>query len=301
MPRHPVWMPRESLLTYEEMARVARVLAGMGVSRVRLSGGEPLVRRDVHRIVAMIAETPGIESVSMTTNGYFLAEMAERLRAAGLRGVTISLHSLKPERFEEIVGSSGVFERVMRGVAEAMRVGLAPVKINTVITRGCNDDEVLDFVELARRTGVAVRFIEYMPFDGQKPWSSSLLVSGREILSMIEERYPLVALERERGSTARNYRFRDGARGEVGVITSMTEPFCGDCDRVRLTADGKIVPCLFSRDEYDLKPLLRGGASDEELAEFIRASYLRKFEGVESLIKRSRLVDHVRPMHTIGG
>ncbi|MEM4352584.1 MAG: GTP 3',8-cyclase MoaA [Candidatus Caldarchaeum sp.] len=300
MPLHPVWIPHSEILTYEEMARVVKILASMGVSKVRMSGGEPLMRRDVEKVVRLVKNVPGVESVSMTTNGYFLAEKAESLKQAGLDSVTVSLHSLKPERFEQIVGQREVFSRVMEGLRKAREVGLKPVKINCVITRGCNDDEILDFVELGRQTGMVIRFIEYMPFDGRHTWSSDRLVSGREIIAKIEERYSLVKLPREAGSTSVAYRLVDGS-GEVNVITSMTQPFCGDCDRIRLSADGKIVPCLFSRDEYDVKKLVRGGASDEEIAEFIRSAFRRKFAGVETMIKSGRVSPLIRPMHTIGG
>lgn len=300
MPLNPVWLPKEQILTYEEMVRVARILARMGVTKIRLSGGEPLVRRDVERLVAMLAAIPEVESVAMTTNGFFLPEMAKRLKEAGLTGVTVSLHSLKPDRFEGIVGRKEVFDRVMAGIKKAQCVGL-PVKVNVVITRGCNDDEILDFAELARRTGMTVRFIEYMPFDGQKLWSPERLVSGDEILRTITRYFPLVPLPREPGSTAQVYRFADGVPGEIAVITSMTMPFCHDCDRIRLTADGKIVPCLFSKDEYDLRPLLRGGADDADIARFIRHAFWRKFSGVATLLKTAQYVGHVRPMHTIGG
>ncbi|MEM4197944.1 MAG: GTP 3',8-cyclase MoaA [Candidatus Caldarchaeum sp.] len=300
MPLHPVWIPHSEILTYEEIARVVKILASMGVSKVRMSGGEPLMRRDVEKVVRLVKNVPGVESVSMTTNGYFLAEKAESLKQAGLDSVTVSLHSLKPERFEQIVGQREVFSRVMEGLRKAREVGLKPVKINCVITRGCNDDEILDFVELGRQTGMVIRFIEYMPFDGRHTWSSDRLVSGREIIAKIEERYSLVKLPREAGSTSVAYRLVDGS-GEVNVITSMTQPFCGDCDRIRLSADGKIVPCLFSRDEYDVKKLVRGGASDEEIAEFIRSAFRRKFAGVETMIKSGRVSPLIRPMHTIGG
>ena len=301
MPRNPVWLDRNELLTFEEIARLARIFARMGVSRVRLTGGEPLVRRGIEKLVSMLAEVEGIESVSMTTNGYFLEEMAAKLKEAGLRGVTVSLHSLKPERYEEVVGVKGVFEKVVRGIRRAIEVGLWPVKVNVVVTRGCNDDEILDFAELARRTGISVRFIEYMPFDGERLWRPELVVSGEEIVRAIEERYRLEPLEREPGSTSLNYRFADGAQGTIGVITSMTRPFCYDCDRVRLKADGKLVPCLFSNAEYDLKPLLRGGASDEEIEDFIRSAFWNKFEGVESLIRKHQIPTHIRSMYTIGG
>ncbi|MEM2114918.1 MAG: GTP 3',8-cyclase MoaA [Candidatus Caldarchaeum sp.] len=300
MPLHPAWIPHSEILTYEEMARLVKILASMGVSKVRMSGGEPLMRRDVEKGVRLIKNVPGVESVSMTTNGYFLAEKAEALKQAGLDSVTVSLHSLKPERFEEIVGRREVFSRVMEGLRKAREVGLKPVKINCVITRGCNDDEIHDFVELGRQTGMVIRFIEYMPFDGRHAWSSNRLVSGSEIIAKIEERYRLVKLPREAGSTSVAYRFVDGP-GEINVITSMTQPFCGDCDRIRLSADGKIVPCLFSRDEYDVKKLVRGGTSDEEIAEFIRSVFRRKFAGVETMIKSGRVSPLIRPMHTIGG
>lgn len=301
MPFNPVWLPKSEILSYEEIARVAKILAQMGVRKVRLSGGEPLVRRDIDKLIALLRRIPEITSISMTTNGFYLPEMAERLRDAGLDSVTVSLHSLKPERFEGIVGRREVFERVVEGLAIAQKVGFNPVKVNVVVTRGCNDDEILDFAELARKTGLTVRFIEYMPFDGRKLWRPELLVPGDEILQTIESVYPLVPLPREQGSTAQVYRFADGVGGDIGVITSMTSPFCGDCDRIRLTADGKIVPCMFSKDEYDLKSLLRGGASDEEIAAFIRRAFWNKFAGVEKLLKERQLIHHVRPMYKLGG
>jgi cyclic pyranopterin phosphate synthase len=301
MPRNPIWLDRKELLTFDEITRLARIFARMGVTKIRLTGGEPLVRRGVEELVAMLAKVEGIESVSMTTNGYFLEEMAAKLKEAGLKGVTVSLHSLKPERYEEIIGVRGVFEKVVRGIRRAIDVGLWPVKVNVVVTRGCNDDEILDFAELARRTGISVRFIEYMPFDGERLWRPELVVSGEEILRAIEEKYELVPLEREPGSTSLNFRFADGAPGTIGVITSITRPFCSDCDRVRLTANGKLVPCLFSRVEYDLKPLVRGGASDEEIEAFIRSAFWNKFEGVESLLRKQKIPSHIRAMYTIGG
>jgi len=301
MPKNPVWLDRRELLTFDEIARLARIFARMGVTKIRLTGGEPLVRHGIEKLVAILTSVEGIESVSMTTNGYFLEEMAAKLKEAGLKGVTVSLHSLKPERYEEIIGVRGVFEKVVRGIRRAIDVGLWPVKVNVVVTRGCNDDEILDFAELARRTGISVRFIEYMPFDGERLWRPELVVSGEEILRAIEEKYELVPLEREPGSTSLNFRFADGVPGTIGVITSITRPFCSDCDRVRLTADGKLVPCLFSKVEYDLKPLVRGGASDEEIEAFIRSAFWNKFEGVESLLRKQKIPSHIRAMYTIGG
>jgi len=298
MPRNPVWLPHSEILTYEEIQRIVSLLSQMGVRRVRLSGGEPLVRRDVDKLVEMLAVIPEIEDVSMTTNGFLLEEKAEILKRAGLRGVTVSLHSLKPERFNQITGGD-VLTKVVAGIRAAKKNGLK-LKINAVIIRGCNDDEVFELASLARAGDTMVRFIEYMPFDGQRLWGMEKVVGGKEILERLEERYELVAVPRERGSTAGIYQFADG-EGQIGLITSITRPFCSDCDRIRLSADGKIVPCLFDKIGFDLKPFLRKGASDEVLMNFIREAVLRKALGVETLLGEFGQLAHVRPMHTIGG
>lgn len=299
MPKAPVWLPRNEILTYEEIHRVSSLLARMGVEKIRLSGGEPLMRRDIEKLVEMLSKVPGIRSLSMTTNGFLLASKAAALKKAGLRSVTVSLHSLKPERFSEITGG-GVYNDVAAGIEAAKKNGFKPLKINSVIIRGCNDDEIADLASLARAGDVVVRFIEYMPFDGQHMWGMEKVVSGKEIIAKISERYELVEVPRESGSTAAVYRFAEGP-GEIGVITSITEPFCSDCDRVRLSADGKIVPCLFDKTGFDMRPLLRGGASDEALFNFIRDAVIRKAPGVETLLKNYDRLEHVRPMHTIGG
>jgi cyclic pyranopterin phosphate synthase len=299
MPKTPVWLPRSEILTYEEIHRVALLFAKMGVQKIRLSGGEPLMRRDVERLVEMLAGIPGVRSLSMTTNGFILAEKAAALKKAGLKGVTVSLHSLKPERFSQITGG-GVFHKVVDGIKAAKENGFKPLKINAVIIRGCNEDEIGDLASFARAGDVTVRFIEYMPFDGQRLWGMEKVVSGREIIEKIREHYELEPVPRETGSTAKTYRFEDGA-GEIGIITSITEPFCSDCDRIRLSADGKIVPCLFDKSGFDLRPLLRNGASDDAILNFMRESVLQKAPGVETLLKRFNRLEHVRPMHTIGG
>jgi cyclic pyranopterin phosphate synthase len=301
MPDKPVWLDESEVLTFDEIARVASILATMGVETVRISGGEPLVRRDIETLVSRLVRLRGIDAVAMTTNGALLREKASHLRASGLKGVTVSLHSLKPELYDQITGTKDMFWRVMEGIQEAERVGLGPVKINCVVTRGCNEGEILDFARMAHEVDRRVRFIEYMPFDGTKFWETDMLVPGSEIVSIIAERYPLEAIPRGDGSTSTNYRFRDGSGGEIGTITSMSRPFCGDCDRVRLKANGNLVPCLFSVAEYDLRHLLRGGATDEELGDAIRKAFWQKFEGVGSLVENKVQVRHVRPMHTIGG
>ena len=300
MPPNPIWLERKEILSFEEITRVSGILAKMGVEKIRLSGGEPLVRKDVDKLVASLVAVPGIRNVSLTTNGSMLKKMAPKLKESGLSGVTLSLHSLKSDRYESITGAKNMIGKVLDGMDEAMRVGM-PLKINCVIRRGNNDDEIPDFVRLARRLGVSVRFIEYMPFDGKRFWDEGRVVGGAEIIATATAVSRLVALPRDHGSTATVYRFQDGAAGEICTITSMTKPFCSDCERIRLTAEGKIVPCLFSKDEYDVRSLLRGGAGDEEIAGFVRSCFRLKFEGVESLIRQNATFGRVRPMHTIGG
>jgi cyclic pyranopterin phosphate synthase len=299
MPKEPVWLPSDEILSCEEVNHVVSLLAKMGVERVRLTGGEPLVRPDIEKLVQGLARIPGIQTVSMTTNGSLLAEKAEALRRAGLKGVTISLHSLIPKKFSAITGG-GSIEHVLTGIDAARRSGLRPLKINSLIIRGYNDDEIIDLASLAIHQDVQVRFIEYMPFDGQAQWSLDTVVSGAEIVQKIKMQYDLIPLQREDGSTVRRYRFADG-QGEVDVITSMTNPFCFDCERMRLSADGRIVPCLFDKSEYDLKPALRGGASDVFLSSMIRRAVLNKALGVAALLAKHRQLEHVRAMHTIGG
>jgi cyclic pyranopterin phosphate synthase len=301
MPERPVWMDQKEVLTFEEITRLATVMARLGVDSIRLSGGEPLVRKDLEKLVSMLVAIPGIRVVGMTTNGALLKQKARALRESGLHCVTLSLHSLKPDRYHDITGTKDMFWRVMEGLDEARAAGFERVKVNCVVTRGCNEDEILDFADLAHDGGVSVRFIEYMPFDGSKVWDPERVVSGETILGKVREKYELVPLEREHGATAVHHRFADGSDGEIGVITSMTKPFCSDCDRIRLMADGKMVPCLFSVAQFDCKPLLRSGASDAELSRYLRSSFKLKFKGVESMLESHADLKHVRPMYTIGG
>jgi cyclic pyranopterin phosphate synthase len=299
MPTHPVWLPHSEILTFEEIHHVASLFADLGVRNIRLSGGEPLMRRDIEQLVKLLAGIASIRQFSMTTNGFLLAEKAAALKRAGLEGITVSLHSLKPERFSQITGG-GPYDKVIQGIKAAKSSGFRPLKINAVIMRGCNDDEIADLASLAVEGDVTVRFIEYMPFDGQRNWGMDKVVSGKEIVDKIRERYDLIPAPRPAGSTAQLYKFEDG-NGEIGVISSITQPFCSDCDRIRLSADGKIVPCLFDKTNFDLRPLLRTGASDQMILNFMREAVLRKAAGVETLLKKYQQLEHVRPMHTIGG
>jgi GTP 3',8-cyclase len=299
MPEEPEWIPNDKVLTFEEIERLVAILSRFGVDRVRVSGGEPLVRKDIEQLITKIRMNPRIKRVGLTTNGFYLKEKSGALRDAGLDSVTISLHSLRPERFA-FVTQRNAYEKVVEGIKAAKSAGFDSIKINSVIVRGYNDDEILDFARLAYEQEFNVRFIEFMPFDGRKHWGMDKVISGAEIFSRISSKYGLIPMEREAGSTATNYRF-EKSQGEVGIITSITKPFCSDCDRLRLTADGKLVPCLFDNHEYDLSDLLRNGADDSQIADYLKRTVKLKAAGVESQIKNSQELHHVRPMYRTGG
>ena len=299
MPESPEWLPNDKVLSFEEITRLVKIFSLFGVDRIRITGGEPLVRKDIEKLIPMILEVPGINRLGLTTNGFYLAEKANALRKAGLYSVTVSLHSLRSSRFAQVTRRDS-HDKVLEGIRAAKDAGFESVKINAVIIRGYNDDEILDFAQFAYKFGYNMRFIEYMPFDGRKMWNTDKVVTGEEILKRISEKYEVLPLEREAGSTAMNYRFVDGG-GEFGIITSISKPFCSDCDRLRLTADGKLVPCLFDTHEYDVSALLRGGATDAEIATFLKSKVRLKAPGVESLLKSGSTLNHVRPMYITGG
>ena len=272
------YVERDDLLTYEEIERLARVVVGMGIRKIRLTGGEPLLRKKLENLVSGLAKIPQLKDLALTTNAFNLSDRAEQLARSGLNRVTVSLDSLQPERFHEITRKRDI-ENVLSGIRSAKRWGLEPIKVNCVIVRGVNDDEILDFAEFARENSLSVRFIEFMPIDEDEQWSLSNVVTGEEILQVLNSSYKLVALGNvEASATARNYKFVDAA-GSVGVITPVSSPFCGACSRLRLTADGKIRTCLFSMVEYDVRSLLRGEASNDDLAEFIRQTVRQKEKG----------------------
>ena len=267
------WLEREEVLRFEEIARVVRVLASMGVSAVRLTGGEPLVRRELPRLVAMLA--PLVDDLSLTTNGYLLERDADALAAAGLRRVNVSLDTLQRDRFFQLTRRDAL-PQVLRGLeAVARRPELRPVKVNAVALRGFSEAEALPFAEFARRTGFEVRFIEFMPLDADRAWSEDAVLPGAELRALVDSVHPLEEVPREESATARVYRFRDG-RGSIGFVNPVSEPFCSDCNRLRLTADGKLRTCLFSMTETDLREPLRAGASDAELERIVRDAAWRK-------------------------
>src|SRR5689334_6398299 len=272
------WLPREQLLSYEEITRFARVCLELGVEAIRLTGGEPTVRMDLPVLVRMLAALrPGLD-LSLTTNGIKLAEMAPALRDAGLRRVNVSLDTLDAERFRAIARRDRLAD-VMRGLAAARAVGFAPIKINAVLMRGFNEDEAVPLARWAREHGYELRFIEWMPLDFQHTWSRERLVPAAEILAQLDAAFPLEPLAGEDPSApASMYRYRDGG-GRVGVIASVTRPFCGHCDRIRLTADGQVRTCLFALKEYDFRKAMRGGADDAAIADLLRAAVWRKEPG----------------------
>jgi cyclic pyranopterin phosphate synthase len=292
------WLPRDEVLSYEEIARLVRVLAAMGVDEVRLTGGEPLVRRELPVLVSLLAETPGVRDLSLTTNGVLLDRLAAPLVEAGLTRLNVSLDSLSHVRFAEITRRDAL-DRVLAGLAEAERYPeLRPIKVNCVAVRGFTEEEVPALAELARRKPYVVRFIEFMPLDADEAWREDEVLTGGEIRALIEERWPLEEIPAKPSSTARRFRFADGA-GEIGFVNPVSEPFCSSCDRIRLTADGQLRTCLFSRREWDLKTPLRDGATDGELAEQIRFAVRHK--ELKHKINDPGFVRASRSMSQIGG
>jgi cyclic pyranopterin phosphate synthase len=306
----PPIAPKEQMLSYEEIEYVCEIFVSLGIHKLRLTGGEPMLRKDIETIIRKLAKLKvpdklqlvdevrekspllendklhighsehigraGLLDLALTTNGYFLPDRAQALKDAGLDRVTISLDSLKRDVFKQMTGVD-VLDRVLAGIEAAKKAGLEPIKINAVIVRGHNEDEVGDFAAFAREHDVKMRFIEFMPLDSGHEWSRADVFSGREIRERINGRFPLVRVEIERGSeTSLRYRFADGAPGEIGIIAPVTEPFCGACSRIRLTADGQIRTCLFSTVEHSLRDVVRSGASRDEVIEYIESVVLKK-------------------------
>src|SRR5512133_3504590 len=293
------WLPRDEILDFEEIQRLVAVLASMGVDEVRLTGGEPLVRRDLPVLVGMLAETDGVHDLSLTTNGVLLDRLAGPLVEAGLTRLNVSLDSLSHVRFAEITRRDAL-DRVLAGLAAAERhPELRPIKVNCVAIKGFTESEVPALAELARRKPYVVRFIEFMPLDADQAWRDDQVLTGGEIRAIIEDRFgPLVEVPAKPSSTSRRFRFADGA-GELGFVNPVSEPFCSSCDRIRVTADGQLRTCLFSRREWDLKTPLRNGATDDELTELIRFAVRPK--ELKHKINDSGFVRASRSMSQIGG
>lgn len=301
MPADPVWFPRDTLLSYEELARVAAILVGAGVRKLRITGGEPLVRRDLDRLVRLLAAIDGVEDLSLTTNALLLDRQAPALAAAGLRRINVSLDTLDAERYLALTRRDAL-DRALAGIAAAARAGLAPIKVNTVLIRGVNDDEVESLVARSRDEGWELRFIEYMPLDNEGRWQSDRVVTGEELRRRIGARWPLEAdVAADPHAPARRWRFADGI-GSIGFIDSISRPFCAECSRLRLTADGQFRVCLYDGAETDLKSLLRAGADDATLLQTMRVALSAKGRGgALEIAERRAPLPLGRTMHQIGG
>jgi cyclic pyranopterin phosphate synthase len=297
----PPIAPKEQMLSYEEIEYVCDIFVELGIDKIRLTGGEPMMRRDIETIIGKLTslKSKGLLDLALTTNGYFLPDRAAGLKAAGLDRITISLDSLKRDTFKQMTGVD-VLDRVLAGIEAAKQAGLQPIKINAVIVRGHNEDEVADFAAFAREHDVKMRFIEFMPLDSGHDWSRDDVVSGREIRERISARFPLTPINVERGSeTSTRYRFADGAPGEIGIIAPVTEAFCGACSRIRLTADGQIRTCLFSTVEHSLRDVIRTGATRREIIEYIESVVLKKEP--RHYINEPQFIAPSRSMSFIGG
>jgi GTP 3',8-cyclase len=292
------WLERSEILTFEEIERLVRLFVSMGVGDVRLTGGEPLVRREFPRLVSMLAPIDGLNDLSVTTNGYLLERDAAALVDAGIQRMNVSIDSLQRDKFFEMTRRDAL-PQVLRGLdALAKHPEVHPIKVNAVAMRGYTEDEAVRFAEFARSTAFQVRFIEFMPLDADHAWSPDAVLTGNELRALIHAAYPLEELPREPSATARVFRFADG-KGEIGFINPVSEPFCADCNRVRLTAEGKLRTCLFSLHETDLRDPLRGGASDAELEVLIREAVWQK--ELKHHVGEKGFRQPARSMSAIGG
>ena len=291
---------KATILTFEEIVYLSEIFVSLGIEKIRLTGGEPMLRRNIEQLVSKLSKLkPALRDLALTTNGFDIPKKAEALKNAGLDRMTLSLDTLDTHRFREITGSDSL-EEVFQAIESARAGGFEPVKINAVIVRGVNDGELVDFARFARANAVEMRFIEYMPLDSGHDWSREKVVSGREIFETIDAALPLKLKNTDRGSeTAFKYEFADGAPGGIGIIAPVTQMFCGQCSRIRLTADGQIRTCLFSTVEHDLRDYLRSGASRSELVEFIRAVTLKKEPSHR--INEPDFIPASRTMSFIGG
>ena len=301
MPEEPEWFPHRDILSYEEIVRVVRAAVRGGVRKVRLTGGEPLLRRDLPTLVRMLADEPGVDELSLTTNGLLLKSLASELAAAGLRRVNVSLDTLLRERYRQMTRRD-VLDRVLAGLRAAAEAGLSPVKINTVLLRGVNEDEAETLVAQARQHGWEVRFIEFMPLENGQQWERKRVVSGAELRRRIHRRWPIEPDPAgDPHAPATRYLFRDG-RGAVGFIDSVTQPFCATCSRLRLTADGQFRVCLYDDRETDLRSALRDGASDTDLQRLMVEAVAGKGRGgALQVLERQAPIPLARTMHQIGG
>ena len=298
MPEEMTWIPRGEILTFEEIQRVLGIVSRLGIDKVRLTGGEPTLRSDLPDLIRMIHAVEGIRDVGLTTNGFRLSTLARPLYDAGLRRLNISLDTLQRHKFHQMARRDA-FEQVMEGLWEAGRLGFHPIKLNAVTMRGYTEDEALDFAELARERDFQIRFIEFMPLDADGIWGPESFVPGQDIVDRINAVFPLEPVSDNGPEPTTRFRFRDGSQGEIGIIPSVSNPFCESCNRVRITADGKLRTCLFATTETDLRDSLRNGCSDDEIARRFAEAVYRKEPG--HLINQKGFVKPERNMSRIGG
>ncbi len=297
-PIHRQWSPRSKILSFEEIERFVRVAVGLGIDKLRLTGGEPLLRQQIDVLVGRLAAIDGVRDLALTTNGFLFASKARALRDAGLRRISFSLDSLDPANFRKMTGRDGLSE-VLGGIELAQQLGLNPVKVNAVIIRGVNDHEIEALAEFGRQRALSMRFIEFMPLDSARAWLQELVVPAREILERLERRFTLTPVAPSHSAeTARRWTL-DGGPGEVGLIAPVSEPFCGHCNRLRITADGRLRTCLFSTVEHDFRESLRAGISDGALADWLRERVLGKEAGHR--IGEADFEPPARTMSCIGG
>lgn len=299
MPEDVQFLPRRDILSFEEIERFVRVVAPLGINKLRLTGGEPLVRRELPRLVEQLSAVPGIDEIGLTTNGLLLVPVAQALYDAGLKRINISLDAMDPNKFEQLTRRPGI-ERVLEGIQAAKAAGFDPIKINAVTIRGMTESEVVPLARYCRDHGLEMRFIEYMPLDAGDQWERGKVLFAAEVLELLERAFgPLrPAADQDPRAPAMDYDYDDGG-GRVGLIASVSRPFCMSCNRVRLTADGKLRNCLFALEETDIRALLRGNAPDAQIAAAVRASIASKWEGHE--INTARFIKPDRLMHSIGG
>ena len=292
------FMDRSNLLSFEEIQRVAQIVSRMGINRIRLTGGEPLMRKNLPVLIKMLNEVDGIDDIAMTTNAYFLKDQAQSLKDAGLKRLNVSLDALDPEKFRD-VNRRDCLQSVLDGLEAARKVGFKSIKINAVAVRDFSETEIMGLIEMGRSEGFEIRFIEFMPLDSDKVWERDKVLFGHEIIDLIKENYELVPIDNSLEiGPASEYNFADG-QGKVGIITAVSNPFCDHCNRIRMTADGKLRTCLFSANETDLKKLIRSGATDENIIDALNQAVLIKEPG-----HKINLDDFERPtraMHAIGG
>jgi GTP 3',8-cyclase len=294
------WFVQDNILSYEQIFHIVTIFSGLGVDNIKITGGEPTVRPKIENLVKLLSGVDGIKSISMTTNGLLLKDKVKQLKESGLQSVNISLDTFNEYRFKSMTGIEGGLKKVLDSIGAAQSADLK-VKINTVIIKGWNDDEVTEFAKFSRENGVTVKFIEFMPLDGTGIWNSNLVFSKRETIDLINKKVQnLVPLNNDKSDPARLYSFED-KKGIIGFVPSITEPFCNNCDRIRINSEGRFFTCLFEKQGYDLKHVLQNSESDNEIKKFILECIKKKPEGIVSLIKSKSLKPTMNVMHTIGG